>query len=556
MINISTSKQLGIILPNTNKALAQVLNSASPEELEIVTKAKDLKSVMGSILKQTASSSDKDLLQLVKNNPTLKSLGEVSTTIKDLLSSIKSDKNPLPMEKILKNFLTDIKDIKNHEFKQKLENSGVFLESRLKNAQNPQVELKNTLISLAKTLENSNLPHNRSILSESKTLLNTEALKSATQVDISNNLKNNPKQLQELASNLDSLISKIKTALKGSDTIHNPNLSKAIEKLEHQFELKSTPIEGLKASVAKSSLEELRNQVQMKDIIELKTLSPENFKLSTIKDSLDQVLSQVSKSFTIESKDILSSLEKIFQALKNVEQTTTTPENAIKKLLEQNTPQDILRLTDKIKDVILKADPIFSKDTNIILNKLETLNSAQQLNPQNNIKEIISSDLKAILLQATEEITKSAHPNQSEILKQMDKLSLQIDYYQLLSHLSNGTSMYLPFSWDMMQEGHITMKKDDDEKFYCDIDLKLKEYGDLNLKLTLYDKNQLNLHIYSSSDKFKELIRENIPELRSSLIEAQITPREIRIFEPKVQTPTSPYETKEDNIYMGFEVKG
>lgn len=556
MINISTSKQLGIILPNTNKALAKVLSTVTPQELEVITKGKDLKSVMSTILKQTASASDKNLLELVKNNPTLKNLGEVSTTIKDLLNSIKSDKEPLPMEKVLKNFLTDIKDLKNHELKQKFENSGIFLESRIKDVKNPQVELKNALISLTKTLYNDNNAHNRSIVSEAKTLLNTEVLKSASTTNIENKTNDKPKQLQQLASSIDALISKIKTSLKGSDTIHNPPLAKALEKLEHQFEIKTTTPAQLKDAVMLNSLDELKNQIQAKNTLEIKTLSPENFKLSAIKESLEQVFVHVNKSFTMESKGILESLEKIFQSLKTVEQTTTTVESSIKKLLEQGTPQDILKLSDRIKDVILKADPIFSKDTNLILNKLESLSSAQKLNPQNNVKEIISNDLKAILLQTADEITKSTHPNQSEVLKQIDKLSLQIDHYQLLSHLSNGTSMYLPFSWDMMEEGNITMKKDDEEKFYCDIDLKLKEYGDLNLKLTLYDKNQLNLHIYSSSDKFKELVKENIPSLRSSLIEAQITPREIRVFEPKQHVNTSPYQKQEDNIYMGFEVKG
>ena len=90
MINISTSKQLGIVLPNTNKALAQVLSNASPQELEVISQGKDLKSVMNTILKRSGadSSTDKELLRLVKNNPTLKNLGDVSSTIKDLLNSI------------------------------------------------------------------------------------------------------------------------------------------------------------------------------------------------------------------------------------------------------------------------------------------------------------------------------------------------------------------------------------------------------------------------------------------------------------------------------------
>lgn len=526
MINITTSTHLGIILPNTNKALAQVLSNATPQELELISQGKDLKSVMNTILKRSGenSSADKELLQLVKNNPTLKNLGDVSSTIKDLVNSMKSDKNPLPIEKVLNNFLTDIKDLKNSELKQKLENSGVFLESRLKNAKNPQVELKNTLITLAKTLESSKLPSSKAIINETKLLLNSETMKSASNSALISNVKENPKALQQLASSVETLVTKLKAQIKGADTIHNPVLTKALEKLEH--------------------------------LVQPKSLTPDNFKLSSLTESLQQVSASMNKSFTMESKGILGALEKIFQALKTIEQTTTTPKASLEQLLAKNVPADISKLSENIKHVILKADPIFSKDVGLILNKLENLNTAQKLNPQNNVKEILSNDLKAILLQAGDEIAKSPHANQSEILKQIDKLSLQIDHYQLLSHLSNGTSLYLPFSWDMLEEGNIDMKKSDDEKFYCDIDLKLKEYGKLNLKLALYEKNQLNIHIYSSNEELKNIMQEHIPSLRSALIDTQITPREIRFFEPKAKISSSPYTDPNDELHMGFEVKG
>ncbi|MCD4668474.1 MAG: flagellar hook-length control protein FliK [Sulfurimonas sp.] len=517
MINISSYKQLDIILPNTNKALAKVLGNATPKELEIISNGKDLKSVMNTILKQSgdSSSSDKALLELVKNNPTLKNLGDVSSTIKDLLNSIKSDKEQLPIEKTLKNFLTDIKDLKNSELKQKLENSGVFLESRIKNAKNPQLELKNTLTSLVETLQNSSSPSAKAISNQVKILLNNEILKAASNIDITKENRANQKILAQLSSNIENLISKLKTAQKGIDTIHNPTLNKALEKLEH--------------------------------LIQVKNLTPQNFKLSSIKESLEQISLNINKSFTMESKSIINSLEKIFQSLKGID--------SIEKFIDKNLSNDISKLNQNIKDVILKADPIFSKDTNLILNKLQTLNTPEKLNSAQNVKEIISSDLKAILMQTSEEMAKSPHANQNEILKHIDKLSLQIDHYQLLSHLSNGSSLYLPFSWDMLEDGNIELKKDEDEKFYCDIDLKLKEYGELNLKLTLFEKNQLNLHIYSSSEKLKTLLKENIPSLRSALIDIQVTPREIRVYEPKIKAPISPYQNQEDNIYMGFEVK-
>ena len=526
MINISDFKQLGIILPNTNKALSAVLTQATHKELESISQGKDLKSIMGSILKQSGSTPDsnKELLQLVKNNPTLKNLGDVTTTVKDLLNSLKSDKNPLPLEKVLTTFLSDVKDLKNSELKQKLENSGVFLESKIKNIQNPQLELKNALLSLVKNLQQSNAPTSRLIANEAKIILNTELLQKASPQNILLNTNENPKALEKLSSSVEALISKIKTTLVKADAIHNPIMQQALEKLEHK--------------------------------IQPKILMPENFTLAPIKESLEQVSSLMSKSFTMDSKGILESLDKIFKVLKSIEQTTTTPKASLESFLEKKIPQEIKNLNENIKSAIQKSEPVFHKDTSLILNKLETLNTSQKLHPQNNIKELTTNDLKAVLLQASDDIPKLNHPNQTEILKQVDKLSLQIDNYQLLSHLSNGTSMYLPFSWDMMEEGNIHMKKSEDDKFYCDIYLKLKEYGEINLKLTLYEENQLNLHIYASSEKFKNIVQENIPMLRSALIDTQITPREIRVHEPKTdKASASPYKTQEDAIHMGFEVK-
>ena len=656
MINISDFKQLGIILPNTNKALSKVLTEATHKELESITQGKDLKTVMSNLLKHSGKTPDtnKELLQLVKNNPTLKSLGDVTTTLKDLLNSIKSDKNPLPLEKVLQSFLNDIKDLKGSELKQKLENSGVFLESRLKNVKNPQQELKNTLTTLVKNLQESNAPISRVIANEVKVILNTEVLK-AIKAPIStiqagqnlqtkaNNLesilttKENPKALQQLSSSLETLVTKLKTTIAKADAIHHPTLSKALEHLEQKLEPKLLNTENFKLAPIKESLEQVSSIMsksftveskgildslskiflslksvdqatttskaplesfldkkvpqqisqlteniksviqklgadhnpilskaleQLEQKLEPRLLNAENFKLAPIKESLEQVSTIISKSFTVESKGILDSLNKIFQALKSVDQATTTSKATLESFLDKKVPQQISRLSEDIKSVIQKAEPVFHKETQTILNKLETLNTPQKLHPQNNVKEIINSDLRAVLLKTTEDIIKTNHPNQAEISKNIDKLSLQIDNYQLLSHLSNGTSLYLPYSWDMMEDGKIEMKKSDDDKFYCDIYLKLKEYGEVNLKLTLYDKNQLNLHIYSSNEQFKSIIQENIPMLRSALIYTQITPREIRIHEVKTsQASTSPYKQESTNgyseeIHMGFEVKG
>ena len=45
MINLNTSKTLNIVLPNTNKALNEVVKSITPQELETLSKGRDLKSL-------------------------------------------------------------------------------------------------------------------------------------------------------------------------------------------------------------------------------------------------------------------------------------------------------------------------------------------------------------------------------------------------------------------------------------------------------------------------------------------------------------------------------
>ncbi|WP_245541269.1 flagellar hook-length control protein FliK [Sulfurimonas hongkongensis] len=410
-----------------------MIKNATPKELEALSSAKDLKSVLNSLLKQSAqsSASDKTLLQLLKQNPTLKNLGNVSSTIKDLLTSIKSDKKPLPIQKVLKGFLVDIKNLNEKDVKAKLANSGVFLESRLKNAQNPQLELKNTLIKLQALVDKSSVYEVKSLTKHIQTLLDTPILKNAT----------NQALLQPQTDN-------------------------------------------------------------------------------------KQLLAFLSRGVL-----------KILQTL------------------ESNIKEADAKLVDPKLAGAKKTDILFSKEISSEITKLNSLDAPLKLQTQQNVKEIIANDLKSLLLQTREEVVKSNSPNQTEILKNIDKLALQIDYYQLVSHLSNSSSLYLPFSWQELKDGQIELKKDIDDKFYCDISLNLINYGELNLKLVLYDENQLNIKILSDNAKLKELIKENIPSLRSALISSNITPREIRIQDATKKTPTSVYEATTQSINIGFEIK-
>ena len=423
MININANKTLNIILPNTNKALKEVLESSSPKELQALSSGKDLKSIVNDILSQTSknSSQDKMLLDLVKNNPTFKELGSVINSAKELLSLLKQDKSPLPLEKQLQNLLGNIKDINEKGLQSKVENSGLFLENKLKNIQTPREELRALTTQLSTTLQDTKLPNLKAINVQLQELLNSDAFKSINSKELLTNVK-----------------------------------------------------------------------------VDIATLT------------------QLSKSVSL-------LLDKITQ-----------------------------RLDSPLDKSISPKDVLYSKDTQNLLEKIQQLNTAQKLQTQTKLQDLFSNDLKSVLHKAQEELTNSNHPNKQELLKHIDKLSVQIDYHQLVSHLSNATSLYIPYSWDALEDGNITIKNLKDGKFFTDIELQLKEYGELKLRLGMFEENQLNINITAQSSEFKKILQENMPQLRQQLYDVGITPKEIRFLDDK---SANAYGGDSSGLALGFEVK-
>jgi len=165
----------------------------------------------------------------------------------------------------------------------------------------------------------------------------------------------------------------------------------------------------------------------------------------------------------------------------------------------------------------------------------------------------ISHDMKTILLQIQEEINSKTDTKNSELSKQVDKLLTQIDYYQLNSLATNSNYVYVPFFWDMLEDGTISMKKKDEEKFFCQINLTLKEYGKVDLMLSLYDKNKLDLTIYTQKEEFKTEIRENMQKLKIALNNASLIPVNIKLLDLKEEKETIPEQTYLDNSYSKID---
>jgi len=249
-----------------------------------------------------------------------------------------------------------------------------------------------------------------------------------------------------------------------------------------------------------------------------------------------------------ESSSILGALEKIVQALRSIEQSTP--------ILQHNTklPKEIQKVIDTLHVSMKKIDPLVSKEMMQLREKLSIFTKPEALSPERTMSERIVHDMKANVLHLSEEIKQTPTLQHSEMAKIVDKLSLQIDYYQLYSHLNNSSSLYFPFVWDQLEEGSLSIKQAKDKKFYCEINLNLKDHGELRVMLALYDDNQITIHGFSESDALRAALREGVSELRSAFIEADLTLREVRFFD-KERGKTSAYETPSSDIDMGFEVK-
>lgn len=174
------------------------------------------------------------------------------------------------------------------------------------------------------------------------------------------------------------------------------------------------------------------------------------------------------------------------------------------------------------------------------------------------LDESLEHDMKSNLMRLREELTLYNGPKAAELLEHTDKLLMQIDYHQLMSHLNHSTSFYLPFEWDMLEQGSMEIKRGGEEKFYCQINLRLKEYGELDLMMGLYGENQIDIQAHSETKELKELLNDNISLLRSVLIDAGLHPRRVRFLEKNddIHPFEKTYAASSSENDLGFEVRG
>ena len=556
---ISSNNLLNILIPNDNKVLKEALKEADSKTLEQMVKnnSGSVNDVLKNLFEnlKNGTKSNASIENMLKNTSALKDLGNVSTNLSNLLESVSKDESLQKFKPILESFLKNIKDMDANTLKEQLKNSGVFLESKL--ATTPNAKLENILTQIQNLVKEINTPQAKQVGELLTKLLQTpQNQANSTNADFTNNLKSLTTALQNLntsltpsqTQNLSTLTNQLKT-LVNTGTLVESKIENSVP-LDRSVQSSTqgniqpntqAPIQNLKETL--SSLQNL----QSKDILTAQVKENPNTLLQNIqikdsinvqtKDLLLQIKADILQNPTLQNRNILPMIDNLlkmpdlFAKAENLQNLTSTNNLST---FSNNFMSNLSPLLTTLKENLESLNPSNSNLQNHLtklVDKVEHLIQDLVNNPKGEVK--VAEDMKTVLLKMQDELATKTDIKSQDLAKQVDKLLTQIDYHQLASLTSNANNVYLPFLWEMLEDGNISMKKTEEEKFYCQINLTLKDFGKVDLMLALYDKNKLDLTIYAQREHFKIALRDNMQQLKVALNSVDLIPVNIKLLDLK-----------------------
>lgn len=528
MITLTPDAKLTIVLPNTNRALAEAIKNATPEQLDQLKEGKDIKSLLVSVFqdKITASKSDQALLDILKNGAAFKNMGNFTEDFKSLLNELKNTPEFSLKSEPLQGFVKNMASLDSVTLKSQIANSGVFMESKIAAAVNVMPTLKETLNALQQLLARSNLSEAKVLSTKIGSLLEAPLLNQPP-IDL--------KSAEQITDTLKKVTDTLRGFVANSDVLYSKEIARFAQKIDQLAGYTQPMSQNLKEAALAAQKIDLTSTTDT--LLSSSPPTPQE-----IKTTLSQLYGILLASKAEGSNPILDSIESL---LKELGKASPDPLPQLKEFSEQ------------LDHAITSGDVVVSKEASDLIEKLEAFVQPKQLILEDVLKESMKEDMKSGLMKLSEELLNSADPQAEKLLEHVDKLLMQIDYHQLTSALGTSNSIYFPFAWDQLEEGSMAFKKTKEKKFYCEINLRLKEYGELNLMMGLYDQNQIEIQAHTEKNGLKELIQENIGELRSLLINAGLTPRAIRVFEMREssQPLSHTYGAEGFGSDLGFEVK-
>ena len=548
---ISNGSALNILLANNNRVLNDALKEADNKTLNNLLKqdssnsSSSTNTAASSILKEVLNSikdgtkSNSTLENILKNSTAFKDLGNLSSNLSSLLESIKDDESLQKFKPLLESFLKNIKDVTADNLKEQIKNSGIFLENKL--SSNPNAKLENLLQNISNLLKT----------------IDTPEAKNSSQI-IDNILKNIPKdgslKSSELVNNLKTLVSSLQNLSSSLNSNQTQTLNNLANELKN-FIQNGVMIESKTENLVPKTLTQTQTS-EGEDI----NRANNNIK-SLINNQVKELLTQIKQDLTqnqniIQNKNILPLIDKLIslpdlfsksEAILNSVQNSNISNfsnnfatnlnpllTALKESLQAINPKNI-EIQNQINSLIKKVENIIQEYTN---NNLD--------NPKDNQK--LDNDFKSILLKMQDEVAQKTDIKSQDSLKTINNLLTQIDMQQLTSLVSNSNFVYIPFFWEMLEDGTVEIKEKEEDKFFCQIKLTLKDFGKIDLMLSMYDENKLDMTIYAQREHFKVTLRDNLQKLKLALNEANIIPMHIKLLDMKEESETQ--EQKPTNVYQ------
>ena len=509
---VTNNTLLNILLPNDNK----VLKEADSKTLEQLVKnnSTSINDVLKDLFDdlKNGTKSNNTIENMLKNSSVFKDLGTVSNNLSSLLENISQDENLQKFKPLIENFLKNIKDMDANTLKEQLKNSGVFLESKLATPVNAKLE--SVLTQIQNLLKDINTPQSKQVNELLNKLLQTPHNQTTSQnTEFGANLKSLTTALQNLNSSLTP-----------TQTQDLSNLTNQLKTIVNNAALVESKIEN--SIPMDKSIQTPMQNIQLKDGINVQT-----------KDLLLQIKNDILQNPTLQNKNILPIIDNLlkmpdlFSKGENLQNLMSTNNLST---FSNNFTSNLTPLLTTLKENLELLNPTnanLQNNLTKLVDKVEHLIQDMVNNPKGEPK--ITEDIKTVLLKIQEELASKTDSKSQEIGKQVDKLLTQIDYQQLLTLSSNSNCVYLPFLWDMLEDGNISMKKADEDKFYCQINLTLKDFGKVDLMLALYDKNKLDLTVYAQREHFKTALKDNMQQLKIALNNVHLIPVNIKLLDLK-----------------------
>ncbi|MCT7536584.1 flagellar hook-length control protein FliK [Aliarcobacter butzleri] len=560
---VSNGSLLNILLPNNNKVLNDVLKEADSKNLEQMVKSSTSSTSASTILKELFTSlkdgtkSNTTIENMLKNSATFKELGNVSTNLSSLVDELSTDENLQKFKPVLENFLKDVKNIDANALKEQIKNSGIFLESKL--SQTPNSKLENVLTQLQNLVKDINTPQAKQV----NELIDKLLQNIKTQTNTNTQITQNQTATNEFTNNLKTLTSSLQNlnnSLNPTQTQNLSNLANQLKSLINEGTLVESKIENSTNLTDKTT--NLANNSTLKDSINLQTKEL----LTQIKNDIIQNPNMIQNKNILPMIDNLLKMDNLFSKNDTI-QNFLANSNSSGNLstFTSNFASNLSPLLTTLKESLESLNPNNTHLQNHLtklVDKVEHIIQDLTTTPNGKLDTKVSEDMKTVLLQMQDELASKTDPKSLEVAKQVDRLLTQIDLHQLTSLVSNSNYVYLPFFWEMLEDGSIEMKQKDEEKFFCQINLTLKDFGKVDLMLGLYDKNKLDLTIYAQREHFKTAIRENMQQLKIALNSVDLIPVNVKLLDMKEDNkesskPTQTYINNYNNqdLSSGIDIR-